>query len=105
MAAEIAPAEWRPRLAELTSPELRSRLSETDVVIIPVGATEQHGSHLPLCTDSINIQAVAEGAARMERVLVAPTLVYGVSDNHMAFCGTISLRSQTLVALLVDVGK
>jgi creatinine amidohydrolase len=105
MAADIAPAEWRPRLAELTSPELRSRLSETDVVIIPVGATEQHGPHLPLCTDSINIQAVAEDAARIERVLVAPTVVYGVSDNHMAYCGTISLRSQTLVAVLLDVGQ
>jgi creatinine amidohydrolase len=105
MAADIAAEGWRPRLAELTSPELRSWLSETDVVIIPVGATEQHGPHLPLCTDSINIQAVAEDAARVERVLVAPTVVYGVSDNHMAFCGTISLRSQTLVAVLLDVGN
>jgi creatinine amidohydrolase len=105
MAADIAGEEWQPRLAELTSPELRSRLSATDVVIIPVGATEQHGPHLPLCTDSINIQAVAEDAARMERVLVAPTVVYGVSDNHMAFCGTISLRSQTLIAVLLDVGE
>jgi creatinine amidohydrolase len=97
-------AAWRPRLAELSSPELRALLSETDEVIIPVGATEQHGPHLPLCTDSINIQAVAEDAARIERVLVAPTVVYGVSDNHLAFSGTISVRPQTLSALLVDVG-
>ncbi len=95
---------WQPRLAELTSPELKERMRETDAVIIPVGAIEQHGPHLPLCTDSVNIQAVAEDAARLERVFVAPTLVYGVSDNHMAFCGTISLTPQTLIDVLKDIG-
>jgi len=39
---------WQPRLADMASPELRSRLGVTDVVIIPVGATEQPGPHLPL---------------------------------------------------------
>jgi len=96
---------WQPRLADMTSPGLRSRLSDTDLVIIPVGATEQHGPHLPLCTDSINIESVAEDAARAERVLVAPTLTYGVSDNHLAFCGTIAVRPQTLAAVLVDIGE
>ena len=54
--AEIA---WQPRIAELSSPELKMRLRESDVVIIPVGAIEQHGPHLPLSTDSINIAAIA----------------------------------------------
>src|SRR5438067_67145 len=89
----------------MASPELRSRLGVTDVVIIPVGATEQHGPHLPLCTDSINIEAVAEDAARAETVLVAPTITYGVSENHLAFCGTIAVRPQTLTAVLVDIGE
>ena len=89
----------------MTSPGLRSRLSDTDLVIIPVGATEQHGPHLPLCTDSINIEAVAEDAARAETVLVAPTITYGVSENHLAFCGTIAVRPQTLTAVLVDIGE
>jgi len=96
---------WQPRLADMTSPELRARLDATDLVIIPVGATEQHGPHLPLCTDSINIAAVAEDAARAENVLVAPTIPYGVSENHLAYCGTIAVRPQTLTALLVDIGQ
>ena len=105
MAVDPAPAKaWQPRLADLSSPEVRELLPETDFVIIPVGAIEQHGPHLPLSTDSINIAAVAEDTARVERVLVAPTVVYGVSDNHLAFSGTVSLRPQTLTALLIDIG-
>jgi creatinine amidohydrolase len=95
---------WRPRVAELSWTELQKKMGETDIVVIPVGAIEQHGPHLPLCTDSMNIQSVAEDAARLERVFVAPTVVYGVSDNHMAFCGTISLKPQTLINVLVDIG-
>jgi creatinine amidohydrolase len=94
---------WQPRLANLTWVDVREFLQRTDTVIIPVGATEQHGPHLPLCTDSANIQAVAEMAARLERVFVAPTLVYGVSDNHMAFTGTITLRPRTLIDLILDI--
>ncbi len=96
---------WRPRLGELTWEEVKEGLQHTDLIVIPVGATEQHGPHLPLCTDSMNIQTVAEEAAHIERVFVAPTLVYGVSDNHMAFAGTISLRPRTLIDLLLDVAR
>ncbi|PZR70339.1 MAG: hypothetical protein DLM66_04055 [Candidatus Dormiibacter spiritus] len=95
---------WQPRLEELSWPEVKELLTATDTVIIPVGATEQHGPHLPLCTDSMNIRALAEDAAREEMVLVAPTIAYGVSDNHLMFSGTIALRPQTLVSLLIDVG-
>jgi creatinine amidohydrolase len=94
---------WRPRLGDLSWVDVRDGLRQTDVVIVPVGAIEQHGPHLPLCTDSINIETVAEKAARVERVFVAPTLVYGVSDNHMAFSGTVTLRPRTLIDLILDV--
>lgn len=96
---------WRPRLGELTWAEVKAGLEQTNLIIIPVGATEQHGPHLPLCTDSMNIQAVAEDAALLERVFVAPTVVYGVSDNHMSFAGTVSLRPRTLIDLVFDVGR
>lgn len=94
---------WRPRLADLSWVDVKAGLQETDIVIVPVGAIEQHGPHLPLATDSFNIEAVAEEAAELERVFVAPTLVYGVSDNHMAFSGTVTLRPRTLIDLIVDV--
>jgi creatinine amidohydrolase len=95
--------EWRQRLADLSWVDVKDGLKETDIVVVPIGAIEQHGPHLPLGTDSYNIEAVAEKAARLERVFVAPTLVYGVSDNHIAFSGTVTLRPRTLIDLILDV--
>jgi creatinine amidohydrolase len=94
---------WEPRLGDLTWQEFALLPDEHRLVVIVAGAIEQHGYHLPLRTDSLNAEAVALEAAVAERVLVAPTIDYGVSANHMAFPGTISLRQSTLVALLVDV--
>jgi creatinine amidohydrolase len=76
------------------------------VVVIPVASTEQHGPHLPLLTDTLMVESVAHTAAeRAGGVLVAPTIPYGTSDNHIDFPGTVSLRLDTLRALLVDVGR
>ena len=95
---------WQPRLAMLSWDEFAAIPASNRVVVLPVGAIEQHGYHLPLCTDAMNVEAVALDAARNERVLVAPTLDYGVSPNHMSFPGTISLTQRTLVRVLVDIG-
>lgn len=76
------------------------------VVVIPVGATEQHGPHLPLTTDTLMVESVARMAAvRAGGVLVAPAVPYGASDMHLDFPGTVSLRLDTLRSLLVDVGR
>ena len=73
-------------------------------VLIPVGAVEQHGPHLPLGVDIWLATAVAAAAAEGEAdVRLGEPLGYGVSPHHLGFPGTVSLRSSTFIALLTDV--
>lgn len=79
------------------------REAARNVVIIPVGSTEQHGNHLPLGTDTLVAMLLAEDAAKETGVLVAPPLWYGWSPHHMVLPGTITIRPEILVELLYDV--
>jgi creatinine amidohydrolase len=67
-------------------------------VILPVGATEQHGGHLPLGTDSMILDAVTErlDASFHDRLLILPTQQVGLSEHHMEFPGTLTLSHETL---------
>jgi creatinine amidohydrolase/Fe(II)-dependent formamide hydrolase-like protein len=89
----------------MTWPEVAAALaSGVETVVVPLGATEQHGHHLVLATDTVNVRELARLAAeRSGRALVAPALPFGVSDNHMDFPGTITLHQETLIRLLEDV--
>jgi creatinine amidohydrolase len=79
-------------LHELTRSELR-KIAPESLVIFPVGATEQHGPHLPVATDSWAVEhiarAAASEAAKEIPVLVAPTMPFGSSHHHLPFGGTI----------------
>jgi creatinine amidohydrolase len=96
-------------LAELTTDELAAALAGgTTVALLPVGSTEPHGPHLPLATDAILSEEVCLRAARALRdqgifAAVAPTIPYGVTRYARGFRGALSLREETLVALLTDV--
>ena len=96
----------RPRsldLAELTSPEIRDAIAAGfDTVLLPVGSTEQHGAHLPMSTDSLHTVAILERVAEALPALIAPLLPIGCAEHHMSFAGTISLRFETLQALVED---
>src|SRR5512144_2375166 len=86
-------------LAELTWPEVRELLDsgQADTAVIAVGATEQHGPHLPLGTDALLAQAIGERlASRLGRALLAPTVTVGRSEHHLALAGTVSLTQETL---------
>jgi creatinine amidohydrolase len=74
-----------------------------NVIIIPVGSTEQHGSHLPLGTDTMVAMMVAEDAAEQAGVVVAPPLWFGWSPHHMVLPGTITIRPEILIEVLYDV--
>jgi len=93
------------RLYEATWPEIAERLSQGWVsVLVPLGATEQHGYHLPLSTDCDIAAAVAERAAKvLGYCFVTPTIPIGCSDHHMGFSGSMTFAEDTLVAVLHDV--
>ncbi len=93
------------RLGELSWTEARDAVGERPVVLIPSGAIEQHGAHLPLNEDAITAEWVAEYIARHldEPILVAPTLSYGHSPAFSNFPGTLNLSFQTLSSALFEI--
>jgi mycofactocin precursor peptide peptidase len=90
------------RLGCATSPELLGRV---DIhLLVPLGATEQHGPHLPLNTDTLIASGVAEAAAAGRAdVVVAPALPYGSSGEHAGFPGTLSLGQAAVEITLVEL--
>jgi len=78
---------------------------QIDLVLIPVGAHEQHGPALPVSTDTLSAQVLSglTGALLRPRVAVAPAIPWGVSWHHLGIPGTISLRDETLIAIVEDV--
>jgi mycofactocin system creatininase family protein len=96
------------RLAEMTWPDVADAVKAgATTVILPLGATEQHGPHLPLGTDTIRASALAERMA--ERLgpafLVAPALPFGCSDEHSGFPGLLGLQHETLARVIVDLAR
>lgn len=90
---------------ELTGPEIKELSKKIDMVIIPVGATEQHGPHLPACTDSLLPTKVAHAVSAETGVPVLPTISYGDSQTHKRLGATIWLRPETLHRWVYDVCK
>ncbi|MFH1680366.1 MAG: creatininase family protein [Candidatus Eisenbacteria bacterium] len=94
-------------LGELTWPEARERLSEVDVALLPVGAIEQHGPHLPLDTDAFDAEHLSREVAKRcndPKPLVLPLVPYGVSYHHADFPGTISIDNDTLARFVYEIG-
>jgi creatinine amidohydrolase len=91
-------------LEHLTWPEVELAITRgTTTVVVPVGAIEQHGPHLPLSVDAELGAALGWRVARnLGDALVAPTIRVGCSEHHMAFAGTISLEIETLEAVCRD---
>lgn len=76
---------------------------ESKIAILPVGSIEQHGPHLPLATDLIIAEEIAKKVSEQVDAYLLPTLPYSCSKEHLGVPGTISLRSTTLLILLVDI--
>jgi creatinine amidohydrolase len=94
------PSVW---LNELTWEEVAAYLQERNTILVPFGTTEQHGPAGPLGLDSYVAIALAEDAARKADVLSAPPVWYGDSSHHLGFAGTVSLRTETLIAVVYDI--
>ncbi len=93
--------------SELTWPEAEQRLKEVDVAILPVGAIEQHGPHLPLDVDAFDADYLARRIAEAcsdPKPLILPLIAYGVSYHHDDFPGTLSINNDTLSRLIYEIG-
>jgi creatinine amidohydrolase len=83
--------------------EVEAYLEGAKGILLPVGSTEQHGPNGLIGTDAICAEVVARGVGEATGAMVAPTLNFGMAQHHMAFCGTMTLRPHTLLAVLVDL--
>ncbi|MGY1635775.1 mycofactocin biosynthesis peptidyl-dipeptidase MftE [Geodermatophilus sp. SYSU D00742] len=81
-------------------------LPERPLLLVPLGAVEQHGHHLPLATDTTVACTVADAAAGdLDGALLAPALAYGASGEHEGFPGTVSIGTAALTGLLTEYGR
>jgi len=94
------------RLADAAWPELDRLAADGAVLVVPIGATEQHGPHLPVTTDADIAVAVVDAAAAADPLLVvAPVVAYGSSGEHEGFAGTLSIGRAATEELLVELGR
>jgi creatinine amidohydrolase len=99
--AQPLPSRW---INELTWQEVDAYLERPDrIVVLPAGTTEQHGPAGPCGLDAYVAISLAEDLAQRRDLLVAPPLWYGDSSHHGDFPGTITLRTETLMAVVRDI--
>ncbi len=99
--------------ADLTTQDYAQLISSGQaaqtIAVLPVAATEQHGPHLPLCVDTALVDAVVAAAlphlAPALKVLFLPTQAIGLSPEHAAFPGTLTLKTETILRLWTDIAE
>ena len=102
-----SPDAQHVRLGPLTWPQAERRFAEIDVALLPVGAIEQHGPHLPLDTDAWDAERLCDDVAKacsQPPPIVLPLVPYGVSYHHDDFAGTISISPDTLARMVHEIG-
>jgi creatinine amidohydrolase len=96
------------RWADLNTLDFAALDPARTVAVLPLGATEQHGPHLPLSVDTVLVEGVVNAAlthlSATDPVLVLPTQTVGLSTEHTAFAGTLHLSPQTLIQVWCDIG-
>ena len=103
----ISPQKNNYLWAHLTWEEAEQRTKETDTAILPVGAIEQHGLHLPLDVDAFDADYLSRKVAEAcsdPKPLVLPLVPYGVSYHHNDFAGTISITNEAMAKFIYDIG-
>lgn len=90
-------------LMDITQPEAEALLKGSGTVIIPTGSVEQHGPHLPCGTDWVAALVFARAVAERLGALVVPFAPMGITPFHMGFAGTVTLRHETFVEVMLDL--
>lgn len=101
-------AAWEERfLPRLTSKQIRDMPKENALVILPIGAVEQHGPHLPVMTDALigeaTLTLALERLPADAQVWLLPPIAYGKSNEHLGLPGTVSISAATLQGLVTDI--
>ena len=94
------------RYEEFTWPEIKDAVARNSVAVLPVGTIEQHGPHLPLVTDVLTATEMSRRAVERlagEAVLM-PSVFYAFNEHHLDFPGTISVRGETFIQYVTDIG-
>ncbi len=98
--------EKKVELERMTWKQVKEAIEESNgIVIIPVGAVEAHGAYLPMNVDTLYTVEVVRRAAAEVGVVVAPTVVWSNTEQQMHFPGTITVRNQTMIELIKDIGR
>lgn len=92
-------------LQEMSWVDVEAYLENSDMVIIPLGSTEQHGPHLPLGSDFYQALAMAEEISKRTQVVVAPVLLVGYSEYHSGFPGTLSIKPETMEQVVFECAE
>jgi creatinine amidohydrolase len=108
MTAPASPAAPRRFWSQLSTRDFAALDPATTVAVLPLGATEQHGPHLPLGVDSVLVDGIVDAALPLLPtalpVLFLPSQHIGLSPEHANFPGTLTLSSETLIRLWREIG-
>jgi creatinine amidohydrolase len=102
----MIPKKGKPILwEEMTWTDVDKLTKSMNMAIIPTAACEQHGPHLPLAVDSIDCYEVAKRVSARTGVPVVPPLIYGCSQSHGDFPGTLSIRPETMTRMICEIAE
>lgn len=109
MTSAAQPREHRRHFAELSVEAVQTRITESSILVLPVGSTEAHGPHLPLSTDfdiaCAAVDAVVARAGERLDLWALPPLAFTKSNEHAWAPGTVWLSATTMLAVLDDLGR
>ncbi|UOQ49906.1 creatininase family protein [Gracilibacillus caseinilyticus] len=96
-------------LPRLTTEEVKQLSKEDALVVLPIGAVEQHGPHMPIYTDTLIAEGVLTEAfqhfSEGDNIWLLPPIPYGKSTEHLKMAGTMTLSASTLQAVVMDIAK